>query len=72
MSFNAGENFEKAKTIGSVQQDLNSYKCPSCGSPFFLRGSHGYMQYAQCLKTDCLRVDLVGPDLPIAKAQGAV
>lgn len=65
MTFNTGKKFAEATTIGSVEQDLNNYKCPSCGSPFFLRGCDSYLQYTQCLKSNCLRVDIIGPKLPM-------
>jgi DNA-directed RNA polymerase subunit RPC12/RpoP len=62
MGFNAGENFLKGKVKGTCRQDLNNYRCPDCNSPFFIRGRDSYLDYVQCAKSDCLRLDLL-PDL---------
>lgn len=67
MTFNTASKFDNATIIGSVKQDLNAYKCPSCGSPFFLRGCSSYLQYTQCLKSNCERVDIIGPEIPMLK-----
>jgi hypothetical protein len=63
IGFNSGRQFEKSKIFGSVVQDLNKYQCPSCGSPFFVRGMDSCLQYVQCMKSNCLRVDIIGPDI---------
>lgn len=62
MSFNAGENFLKGKTKGICKQDLNNYECRDCSSPFFIRGRDSYLDYVQCAKSNCLRIDLL-PDV---------
>lgn len=55
--------FSEAKIMGHVVQDLNHYKCPSCSSPFFVRGMDSYLHYVQCIKSDCQRLDIIGPTL---------
>lgn len=61
-----GQAFDTAKIIGSVEQDLNNYKCPSCGHHNFVRGVNSYLVYVQCLRNDCHRVDVIGPKLAAA------
>jgi len=62
MNFNAGENFLKGKVKGTCKQDLNNYECPDCSSPFFIRGIDSYLDYVQCIKPNCLRIDML-PDV---------
>lgn len=68
MSFNFADNFQKGKLKGNCIQDLNKYKCPDCNSPFFVRGMDSYMHYVQCVKSDCLRIDLLPSDNQILRS----
>lgn len=54
---------EEYGNLGSEKQDLNRYKCPDCGSPFFKRGRDSYLDFVQCLKPNCKRRDIIGPNM---------
>lgn len=59
MSFNSAINFENGVIKGTYELSLDQYKCPDCSGTCFFKGLVGYTNYVQCVKSNCLRIDVL-------------